>query len=736
MTQQREVSRWTAFWNTLTKVDHSKINTWIAFRNALGVAIPLAVGIAFHNAVGAVAVTTGALNVSYSDGKDPYLHRAKRMLLWTVLGGIAVFIGSITGSHSVLAVLLAAAWAFVAGLGVAVSTRTGDLGLNTLVALIVFGARAAFGVKGAAITGALVIAGGLVQMLFALFFWPLRRDDPERVALAQVYGQLAKELAAEGERQTAEDAGETLLEKQLNAPAQALQETLDALGGDHSVEGDRFRMLLDQVDRIRLSAFALRRVRAQLESEHGAEELETVKAEVDDVLRVAAALAQAAGDCLTPGKASPKLASFVEQLNREVDDISRRAASGSSKGLRDSASAADVLAGQLRAVVALVNFTSFDPASVKKQRRERVWGWRLELGGWLGIMRANLNPRSAIFRHALRLALCVAIGDAIGRAISWQRSYWIPMTIAVVLKPDFATTFSRGFLRLGGTFAGLVLATILYHLLPNKVPEEVAISQLLLVGVFTFAMRSIGPANYGVFSVCISGLIVFLVAATGISPKDVVFQRAINTAAGGAFALFAYAVWPTWERTQVNEVLARFLDVLRNYFHQTALRCGSKQVLMPSDLDEVRDQLRRARSEAEASVDRVKMEPGTDPKRAQILLSILGSSRGVAHCVLGFEATLLQQSVQCGDAFRKYTTDVDFTLYFLSNALRTSNGTDADLPKLREDYRQIIQAAGEFKPNDLILVEADHLTVALNTLREQVMKYVHREDAAVQKQEQ
>src|SRR5581483_7331572 len=112
----------------------------------------------------------------------------------------------------------------------------------------------------------------------------------------------------------------------------------------------------------------------------------------------------------------------------------------------------------------------------------------------------------------------------------------------------FTTTFSRGVLRLAGTLGGLLLATALYHVFP-----ESALTQLFLVGIFTFMMRSIGPANYGVFSVAISGLIVFLIAATGISPREVVVQRGLNTAAGGILALIAYALWPTWERTQVSE---------------------------------------------------------------------------------------------------------------------------------------------------------------------------------------
>ena len=35
---------------------------------------------------------------------------------------------------------------------------------------------------------------------------------------------------------------------------------------------------------------------------------------------------------------------------------------------------------------------------------------------------------------------------------------------------------------------------------------------------------------------------------------------------GGAIALAAYRVWPTWERTLVPEALARLLDAYRAYF--------------------------------------------------------------------------------------------------------------------------------------------------------------------------
>ena len=118
-----------------------------------------------------------------------------------------------------------------------------------------------------------------------------------------------------------------------------------------------------------------------------------------------------------------------------------------------------------------------DPSQVPALQRQIALA--LDSVSRADVLRANLNLHSATFRHAVRLAVCVGIGDTAGHMAGWDRSYWLPMTVAVILKPDFTTTLSRGFLRLFGTLAGLMVATVLYHVLPGT-----AFTQLLLVGVF------------------------------------------------------------------------------------------------------------------------------------------------------------------------------------------------------------------------------------------------------------
>src|SRR5262249_22890971 len=110
-------------------------------RNMAGVLIPLIVGFALGMPRGGLAMASGALNVSYSDGHDPFPQRARRMLASTVWCAIAIFLGAITGHRKIESGFLATAWAFIAGMLVAVGTTAADVGVISLVLLVVYAAQ-------------------------------------------------------------------------------------------------------------------------------------------------------------------------------------------------------------------------------------------------------------------------------------------------------------------------------------------------------------------------------------------------------------------------------------------------------------------------------------------------------------------------------------------------------------------------------------------------------------------
>jgi len=151
-------------WRALTRFDKGKIAPDLAIRNTIGIVVPLIAGAALGNASAGAVGALGALNVSYSDSRDPYMARARRMLRSSVLVGIAVAIGAISGRTNATAVAAAALWAFVAGMMVVLGPKAGDLGITSLVTLVVFAARQLTPIE-AVESGLLAAAGGVLQTL-------------------------------------------------------------------------------------------------------------------------------------------------------------------------------------------------------------------------------------------------------------------------------------------------------------------------------------------------------------------------------------------------------------------------------------------------------------------------------------------------------------------------------------------------------------------------------------------
>ena len=207
--------------------------------------------------LGGLAVASGALNVAYSDGHDPYGQRARRMLASSALCACAVMAGGLAGHHNVAAIILAAAWAFGSGMAIALGPTGESLGVISIVVLIVYSAQSLTPER-ALQAGGLAFAGGVLQTLLSLALWPVRAYKPERLALANFSGA----------RGRAASSPEGLMKAPPPAEASThAQETLAARASDHSIESERFRSLLSQAERIRVRLFTLGRLLRRMRRE-------------------------------------------------------------------------------------------------------------------------------------------------------------------------------------------------------------------------------------------------------------------------------------------------------------------------------------------------------------------------------------------------------------------------------------------------------------------------------------
>ncbi len=692
------------FWNTLIRFERSKVIPFIAARNTLGVALPLAVGVAIGQPAGGLVASIGAMNVSYSDSQEPYRTRARRMLTATACMSLAVAAGGLLGPRHLILVIVAALAGFAAGMMGAVSQAYADVGVMTLATLIVFAAQS-MSPAHALLSGLSAMGGGLLQTGLAVASWPVRRYSPERRALSNFYAALAR-AAASGP-----DAFSPDHEPPATAQSTEAQQRLAALNGDASLEAERYLALLTQAERMRIALTAISRLRVRLSREpDGAAEAGIL----DDAMAAAARALNAVGDVLLPGAVSTMGSAAATEAARIEADGELLRVSGRAMA-RDARFQLDALAGQIRAA-AEIAFHATPAGEVMVAASQAAAPPPLRIGNALARFRANLNFHSDVFRHAVRMALCVALGEAINRVAGTTRGYWLPMTVAIVLRPDFTTTFARGFLRLGGTMAGLVAATGIIHYLHPSAAMEVA-----LIALFVYLMRCFGPANYGIFVTCLTALIVFMISMTGVAPGPVMAARGINTLAGGGIALLTYALWPTWERTVTPQRLAALLDAYRAYFNAVC-----EDFLRPSPntqlaLNRARLGARLARSNAEASMARLAAEPGDSAETAR-LQKLMANSHRFVFAVMSLEAGLAQSApapIRAG--FDTFATAVSRTLEQLAGAFRGKPLDRDSLPDLRELHRELVRSGdARFGRHALINVEADRIANSLNTMAELV----------------
>jgi uncharacterized membrane protein YccC len=696
------------FWNTVIRFERSKVTPWIGLRNALGVALPLIVGAAIGQTAGGLMTAIGALNVSYSDGVEPYRQRARRMLAASCFGALAVGAGGLLSRDHLLPVPLAAMCAFAAGMMAAVGETPSNIGVMTLATLIVFAAQALTPVA-ALQSGLLAFGGGLLQTALAVASWPMRRYGPERRALAALYSELAHS-AGNAQESAAPNAAPSASQQSTDA-----QGALTSLAGDHSIDAERYLALLSQAERIRLALLALARLRIRMGRERGSGAQTTA---LDRSLK-------AASPALTAIAESIKSDAGVTPLDqvRQIEAAANQLRGSADAMTLDARWQLDALAGQIRSASELA-FHTTPVGSAVFAARESAIPWMLRLAGAMANLRANLSLDSAIFRHALRMAACVAIAEAISRYTGSRRGYWLPMTVAIVLRPDFTGTFTRGVLRVGGTLAGLLVATGLVHFL---MPAG-AWPEIFLIVFFTFLLRCFGSANYGIFVMALTALIVFLVSLTGLAPGPIMIARGLNTMAGGAIALVAYWLWPTWERTLTPDLLADMLDAYRQYLQAVRDAYLAPGGEFAARLDRTRLAARLARSNAEASLARLRTEPGVSEDQVTRLTTTLVTTHRLVHALMSLEAGLATSApVPPRDAFRKLANDADATLYYLGAALRGSAIARGHLPDLREDHHALLQTGdphvGRYA---LVNVETDRMVNSLNTLSEHVLDYTER----------
>ncbi|MGY1809557.1 FUSC family protein [Blastococcus sp. SYSU D00669] len=158
------------------------------------------------------------------------------------------------------------------------------------------------------------------------------------------------------------------------------------------------------------------------------------------------------------------------------------------------------------------------------------------------------SPDSRAF--ALRLVLCMTIAEIARQRLPLDRPYWVLLTVAIVLKPDFGSVFTRAVQRGVGTLLGVLIGSLLLAVIPRS-------PWLLLAMAGAAALMPWGrAANFGLFSVFQTPLVILLLDLAQPGGPGVVGARLLDTLVGCAIVLvFGYLLWPQTWRAPLDEAL-------------------------------------------------------------------------------------------------------------------------------------------------------------------------------------
>lgn len=194
------------------------------------------------------------------------------------------------------------------------------------------------------------------------------------------------------------------------------------------------------------------------------------------------------------------------------------------------------------------------------------------LTGWQDVkvrLTRHLSPKSALFRHAVRMSVVLCVGYAFIVLTGMDRGYWILLTCLFVCQPNYAATKKRLAMRIMGTLAGIIIGLPVMWLVPSIQGQLILI---VVSGVLFFAFRLIQYAQATLF-ITLLALLSFNLLGEGF---DVALPRIIDTLIGCALSWMAVAwIFPDWRYRQlpdvINKALAannRYLDAILLQYHE------------------------------------------------------------------------------------------------------------------------------------------------------------------------
>lgn len=495
---------------SLAHLEPSPVNPWVMLRAALAIGLPTAAGLVLDQGPAAALVALGALPAITGDNGGPYRNRALSIGATVFGGALGYLLGSLMAGHGL--------WT-AAGMMLLVlaASLVGTFNTIAAVATLQFATYVIVGSSLAStlppwLPPALVGVGGLFGLALTLSGWIVNPIAPERAAVAQAYRKLAAMFAATGTSRV------MAARREMEGAMATAYDTVLAARGRSAGPSPRLARLV-----------------AQLQA-------------CTPLTNAALALARAGR--VLPAECARVMNHLADRVENDAepdarDDIAALRRAGMPQ-LADALEQAQPLLNGTRATPA-DDGADLPPAPARTP-------WR--------VLVRTYRPGPTTVRYLVRLGLCLLAAEAVALATALPRSYWVPLIVVVVFKPNFGSVFARALQSCAGSVVGVAISATVLAL------DRGGVASLLTVAGLAALLPWSIRRNYGLFSAILVPILMLLIGALQPGSWSIALARLVDVGVASAIVLLVgYLPWIRIERSNLDHAVSAATSTLAAYLN-------------------------------------------------------------------------------------------------------------------------------------------------------------------------
>jgi uncharacterized membrane protein (TIGR01666 family) len=548
-------------------------------RITIGVLLPALILSQIGKFATGVDVALGALCISVVDTPGPVLHKRNAMAICN----LCVFLVAVTTGFARLNIyalgIEVTVFAFLFSMFTVYGNRAASIGTGALLVMILMMDQA---VKPVDVIphSAIILAGGIWYMLFSLVFFGIRPYRAAQQALGENISDIAKFLRLKAafyqpETNIDENYRKLVLQQtQVNQHQDNVREMLfkSRLLVRESTSASRilvltFVDLVDMYENIMATHYDYAYLREKFKDTGILPEIAKIIERMADEVENASFIVLSNSKYKHPVDFMPEL----EQLKVKIDALGYEEEGSSNLVLKKILVN---LRDMNQKIGSIYNYYHSDSARLLFENRRKIEYSKFVTNQDYAphIFTDNLSFKSAAFKHALRVALVCLVGFAAAKTISaGHHSYWILLTIIVILKPGFSLSKQRNYQRLIGTICGGIIGITLLIFVHDKTIEFICLIFFML-GCYSFLRL-----NYIVSVIFMTPYILILFSFLGVN--HIVQERITDTIIGSVIAFIAsYLIFPSWEFQQIQTEMQKVICANTSYLSKIAESLNGKPV--------------------------------------------------------------------------------------------------------------------------------------------------------------